>query len=210
MNRVICIGREFGSGGREMGRRLADELGFAYYDKEVIDEIVEKTPFSEEYVKNIVEGKRQQLYPINERSSIAIADNYQIRQLQSIYTAQSDVIREMALKSDCVIVGRCADYILEDVEEIQIFKLFVYADLEARVKRCYERAPEDEKLTEKEMIKQINKIDKARASYYSNFTLRKWGDKKYYDFCINTTGVDIEAMVPHFAKIFTLPPKPKA
>lgn len=208
MNKVICIGREFGSGGRELGRRLAEELGFAYYDKQILDEIVAKTPFSEDYVNSIVEGNMINLYPINVGVSFSTVDNYPMKQVQSIYTAQTDVIRAMAEKSDCVIVGRCADYILEQEEGIQIFKLFVYADIEAKVKRCFERAPEGENLTEKEMIKQINKVDKARANYYSNYTLRKWGDKKYYDFCINTTGVDIEAMVPHFAKIFTLPPKP--
>ena len=208
MNKVITIGREFGSGGRELGRRLAEELGYAYYDHEVITEIVKQTSFSEEYIKEILEEKPQTYFPIKIGVTFSLENDYTIKQMQDIFAAQSDVIREMALKSNCVIVGRCADYILENVEGIQLFKIFVYSSMEAKLKRCFERAPEGENLTEKEMRKQIQKVDKSRASYYSNYTLRKWGDKQYFDFCVNTSGVDIEAMVPHFAKLFTLPPKP--
>lgn len=208
MNKVIAIGREFGSGGREIGIRLAKELGYAYYDHEIISEIVKDTSLSEHYISEVVEAKPQMVFPVKIGSSFTLDSEYGIKQMQDVYAAQTQVIKHMALKSNAVIVGRCADYILEDVEGVQLFKIFVYADMEAKVKRCFERAPEGENLTEKEMRKQIQKMDKARSSYYSNFTLRKWGDKKYYDFCVNTTGVDIPAMVPHFAKIFTLPPKP--
>ena len=155
-----------------------------------------------------MEAKPQRLFPIKIGSTFSLDNDYTIKQMQEIYAAQTQVIKQMALQSSCVIVGRCADYILENVEGIQLFKIFVYADLDARVQRCFERAPEGENLTDKEMRKQIQSVDKARASYYSNYTLRKWGDKQFFDFCVNTTGVDIEAMVPHFAKLFTLPPKP--
>lgn len=208
MNKVITIGREFGSGGREIGRRLAEELGYAYYDNEVITQIVKETSLSEEYIKDVMEAKPQRLFPIRVGTTFSLDDDYSIKQMQDIYAAQTRVIKEMAHRSNCVIVGRCADYILENEKGIQLFRIFVYADIEARVKRCFDRAPEGEHYTEKEMIKQITRIDKSRASYYNNYTLRKWGDKEFYDFCVNTTGVDIEAMVPHFAKLFTLPPKP--
>ena len=200
MNKIITIGREFGSGGREFGRRLAEELGFEYYDKEIITAIAEKTSMSQEYVQEILEGKPHHLYPITIAQSMFIADNYYIQQEQSIYLAQSEIIRELAQKSNCVIVGRCADFILRDLKP---FRIFVYADMESRVKRCIERNTDAQKhLTEKEMKKQISSIDKNRAKYYDFYTGNKWGDKNNYDLCINTTGFEIKEIVPVIAKVF--------
>lgn len=206
MNRVITIGREFGSGGREVGVRLAKELGIAYYDKEIISGIVNETEFTENYVKEVVEGNFTKNIPINIGRSLEGGADYQLQQMQTIVKAQTDVIKEMAMKSDCVIVGRCADYILEEAGEqgeIQLFKLFIHASMESRIKRCMERRTEEEaELTEKEMEKQIKRVDKDRANYYSNYTLRKWGDKSNYDICFNTTNMDLTVMVPHIATLF--------
>ena len=200
MNKIITIGREFGSGGREFGRRLAEELGIEYYDKEIITAIAEKTSMSQEYVQEILEGKQHPLYPITIGQSMFITDNFYIQQEQSIYLAQCEIIRDLAQKSSCVIVGRCADFILRDLKP---FKIFVYADIESRVKRCLERNTEAEKhLTEKEMKKKILKIDKNRAKYYDYYTGKEWGDKSNYDLCINTTDVVIKEIVPVIAKIF--------
>ena len=200
MNKIITIGREFGSGGREFGRRLAEELGIEYYDKEIITAIAEKTSMSQEYVQEILEGKQHPLYPITIGQSMFITDNFYIQQEQSIYLAQCEIIRDLAQKSSCVIVGRCADFILRDLKP---FKIFVYADIESRVKRCLERNTEAEKhLTEKEMKKKILKIDKNRAKYYDYYTGNEWGDKSNYDLCINTTDVVIKEIVPVIAKIF--------
>jgi len=208
MNKVIAIAREFGSGGRELGERLAAELGYAFYDKEILTQIVTETKLSEGYIHDVVEAKPQRFFPVRIGTSFSMENEYNVTQMQNIFAAQNEVITQMAQKSNCVIVGRCSDYILEKVEGIQLFKLFIYADMDAKVKRCFQRAPEGENLTDKEMRKQIQRIDKERAAYYSNYTLRKWGDLRNYDFCVNTTGVDLEAMIPHFAKLFTLPPKP--
>ena len=119
----------------------------------------------------------------------------QIQQMQKIVKAQTEVIKEMSGKSSCVIVGRCADYILKDEEGIRLFRLFVYADMESRIKRCQERAPEGENFTDKELEKHIKKVDRNRANYYSDFTLQKWGDKTNYDICINTTNMQIDQMI---------------
>ena len=100
MNKIITIGREFGSGGRELGRRLAEELGYEYYDKEIITAIAEKTSMSQEYVQEVLEGKPHHLYPITIGQSMFIADNFYIQQEQSIYLAQSEIIRELAQKSN--------------------------------------------------------------------------------------------------------------
>ena len=200
MNKIITIGREFGSGGRELGRRLAEELGFEYYDKEIISAIAQKTSMSQEYVQEVLEGKPHTLYPITIAQSMFIADNFYIQQEQSIYLAQSEIIRELAQKSNCVIVGRCADFILKDLKP---FRIFVYADIESRMKRCFERNTDSQKhLTEKEMKKQILKVDKNRAKYYNYYTGNEWSDKSNYDLCINTTDVVIKDIVPVIAKIF--------
>lgn len=205
MNTVITIGREFGSGGRELGVRLADTLDFDYYDKEIVTAIVNHTDLSEGFVKEMIDGKSHRFFPISIGQSMNVNVDYQIHQMQSIVKAQTETIKEMALKSSCVIVGRCADYILKDLRDegqIQLFRLFVYAEPESRLKRCIERAPEGENLTEKEMEKQIKRINKDRASYYEDYTLQKWGDKANYDICLNTSFMVIEEMVPHLAKLF--------
>ena len=202
MNQIITIGREFGSGGRELGHKLAKELKFAYYDKQIISEIVEKTDYSREYVQEVVENRLTYMLPPAYSTGMSIGNEYQIQQMQKIVKAQTEVIKEMSGKSSCVIVGRCADYILKDEEGIRLFRLFVYADMESRIKRCQERAPEGENFTDKELEKHIKKVDRNRANYYSDFTLQKWGDKSCYDMCINTTNVNIDDVIPHIAKIF--------
>lgn len=199
MKKIITVGREFGSGGREFGRRLADTLGIAYYDREIIAKIAERTDFSEEYVQNITERGPVALFPITIGRSLYPRENPVLEQSQTIFQEQSKIIREMSQKSDCVIVGRCADYILREDRPLRIF---VYADMESRVKRCRERAPEEENLTDKELRQQIQKIDKNRARYYEFYTGRKWGDKRSYDLCLNTTYTDIKKIVPVIAKIF--------
>lgn len=199
MNKVITIGREFGSGGREFGRRLAERLGYQYYDKEIIVEIAKKTQLSEGYVDQVLEQKPTQLIPITYGHSIYVNDAYQMRQVQSVYQAQCEILKSLVEKGNCVIVGRCADYILRNYNP---FRIFVYADIESRVARCISRKTKDENYTEKEFKKIIKKIDKNRAKYYDFYTGQVWGDKSNYDLCINTTNAVIKEIVPVIAKIF--------
>ena len=199
MNKIITIGREFGSGGRELGRRLARELGFDYYDKEILTEIAKRTSLSEDYVQRVVENQPHQLYPITTGRSFLYVDTQPLQQAGAVYQAQQEIITRMADESSCIIVGRCADYILKDRKP---FRIFVYADMASRIARCRERAPEGENLTDKEYRQQIQQVDKARARYYEFYTDRKWGDKLNYELCINTTYQDISAIVPHLARLF--------
>jgi len=198
MGRIITIGREFGSGGRELGRRLAEELHIDYYDRELLAEIAKHTSLAEEYIRNVVEQKPHSLLPITIGRSFSYVDDYAFKQAQSVYQAQSKIIRELAEKSDCVIIGRCADYILQDKKP---FRLFVYADMDSRVRRCMERRGDGENQTEKEMKKQIQSVDKNRARYYEFYTGLKWGDKLNYDLCVNTTDAAIKEIVPAIAKL---------
>lgn len=200
MAKIITVGREFGSGGRELGRRLAEELGIQYYDKEILSEIAKNTSLSENYIDTVVERRVHGLFPITIGQSFAYSTDYHVRQMQEIYAAQTEIIHELAAKGDCVIIGRCADYILRESKPV---RLFVYADIDSRIKRCMERRPDSEKnISEQEMKKKIQVIDKDRARYYSDFTGQKWGDKQFYDLCINTTDVDIKKVAPYIAKLF--------
>lgn len=199
MNKIITIGREFGSGGREFGRRLSEKLGFAYYDQEIISEISRRTSLSEQYVRATVERRPSFSFPIHMGRSFYPSLNPAFEQTMTVYQEQARIITEMAAKSDCVIVGRCADYILRAYKP---FRIFVYADMESKIKRCREKGPEEEKLTDKELRQKISGIDKKRAKYYEFYTGNPWGDKLNFDLCVNTTQMVIKEMVFVIAKLF--------
>lgn len=198
MNKIVTVGREFGSGGRELARKLAEKLGYEYYDKEIISEIAKRTSFSENYVQQIVENNPHDLFPITVAHSFSYIDTYTIQQRHAIFVEQEKVLKEMAEGSNCVIVGRCADYILKDYKP---YKLFVYADMESKVKRCMDRADAKENLPKKKLIKNIKRIDKNRARYYNFYTGGVWGNKLKYDLCVNTTNADLDKIATHLAEM---------
>ena len=199
MPRSITIGREFGSGGRELGRRLAETLKIAYYDHEIIAEIARRTSLSEQYIQSVSERAPVFSFPIHTGRSFYPAPNPAFDQSLSVYREQSNILREMAEKSDCVIVGRCADYVLKDYHP---FRIFVCANMESKMQRCRENAPEDEKLTDRELRQMIQSVDKRRAGYYSFYTGQNWGDRLNVDICINTSRMVIKEVVPAFARLF--------
>ncbi len=198
MNKVITLSREFGSGGRELGRRLAEELGFAYYDKEIVGEIAKRTELSEQYVQSIVDHKPTMSFPIHIVSSFQTVNTIQLQQNNSVYLEQCNILNEMVDKSNCLIVGRCADYILR---ERHPFRLFVYADTESKMARCRRKDP-DYQQTDKELMKWIKQLDKNRANYYEFYTGQKWGAPLNYDFCVNTSNFEIKELVPVIAAMF--------
>ena len=125
MKRVITIGREFGSGGREIGRRIAEKLQIAYYDQEIVTEIAKRTKLSEEYVERITEDRPYMAYPVHAGMSFHTA-YYAYTEFDrslTVFAEQHNMIKELAEKSDCVIVGRCADYILKEKESVPYFRL---------------------------------------------------------------------------------------
>lgn len=196
---IITIGREFGSGRRELGRRLSEILGIAYYDQEIITEIARRTDLSERYVQEMSEKRPMyNTFPIHTGRSFYYMQNSPLNLSLSIFQEQSAIIREMAKKSDCVIVGRCADDVLR---ESNPFRIFVYAEMESRLKRCRQKAPKDEHLSDKEMIANIRRIDKNRSRYYELYTGKTWGDRLLYDLCINTTRIPVEDAAAMTAKI---------
>lgn len=201
MNKIITIGREFGSGGRELGKRLSELLGIAYYDKEIMEEISKRTQLDENYVHRIVEQKSGVFFPITVGHTLhtTTGNDYMLRQYTAVYAEQANVLCEMADKSDCIIVGRCADYILKSKTPT---RLFVYADMESKIKRCREKADEHEHLNDRELEKKIRHIDKNRAKYYHYYTGHKWGVHTNYDICVNTSNVPIKELAEALAHLF--------
>ena len=199
MNQIITIGREFGSGGREFGKRLAEELGIAYYDREIMEEISKRTQLAESYIHHIVEGAPGVYYPITVGKTLHGAEpDYLLRQYTSAYAEQANTIRDMAAKSDCVIVGRCADYILREQNPLRIF---VYADMESKLRRCREKSHEDDALTDKQLARKIRHVDRSRARYYEYYTGRKWGERVNYDLMVNTSAMSVKAAVHSLAEM---------
>lgn len=199
MNRIITIGREFGSGGRELGRRLADALQFAYYDREIITELARRTSLSEEYVQRIVEHRPTAAFPIHVGRSFYPMVNPMWEQGQAVYQEQHRLIKEMAAASNCVIVGRCADYILRDMRP---FRIFVYADMASKMRRCREKGEDAKAMSDKELTQHINDINKGRAKYYEFYSGQEWGGRLNYDLCVNTTQLDLGEVVAAIAKLF--------
>ena len=199
MNRIITVAREFGSGGRELGRRIAQELNIAYYDHEIVLELSRRTRMTEQYIRQIDEQADMSLLPITTANTLSM-QFYPAQDIGlTVFKEQSRIICEMAEKSGCVIVGRCGDYILRDQKP---FRIFVYADMESKMTRCREKASQEEKMTDKELKQHILGIDKKRAKYYEFYTGHKWGDKLNFDMCINTSHMVIKEMVPALAKLF--------
>ena len=198
MNRIVTISREFGSGGREFGRRLSENLGFAYYDQEIVQEIAKRTELSVKYVKQVMTHRPISSFPIHVGRSFRMMADPNLDQSQTIFREQCTILREIAAKSDCVIVGRCADYILQDEEP---FRIFVYADMPSKVKRCREKNYEKEELTDRELERRIAAVNRRRAEYYEYYTGQKWGDRIHYDLCINTTQGTIKGIAAAIARL---------
>lgn len=195
--KIITVSREFGSGGRELGKRLADELGFAYYDREILTAIAESSQLHEEYVETVLEQGTFAHFPITYGHTFSYPSVLQ-QNATKILVAQENIIKELGAKGeDCIIVGRSADVILA---QYQPLNLFVYADKESKMRRCRERTPEGEQLTDRELERKIKQVDKSRAQYRQLLSASKWGHKESYHLCINTTGMSIKKMTPWIAE----------
>lgn len=195
MNKIVTISREFGSGGKEVGKRLADALGYSYYDSEIITLLAKETGMSEEYIKNISE-KGAYPYAFQFAKSFVMYSAVQNNQTE-LLVAQSKILKKIAEKGNAIIVGRGANTILKDYNPMNIF---VYADMESKIKRCREKAKEDENLTDKELEHKIKSIDKNRKALNDLISNAEWGSKENYNLCINTSNIEIKSMVPALAE----------
>lgn len=192
MRKIITVSREFGSGGRELGKRLADALGIAYYDREIITAVAEKSGLAESYIEQVSERGVPMYYPITYARTLTVVPAFSGQHIKVLHE-QSRLLHELAGKSDCVIVGRCADCILREYHPLN---LFVYASLESKVRRCRAREEAGEHFTDKELKRRMAQIDSGRARYRELIGGSKWGDKAAYHLCINTTGLEIKPLIP--------------
>jgi len=193
LNKIITIGREFGSGGRELGKRLADALGIPCYDQEIIEMIAKENGFDANYVANISEKSIEAAYPLTIGHRFAMPPLQVMEQPIRVVAAQRQIIENFGKQGDCVIVGRSADTILSDLNPLN---LFVYADKESKLERCRKRAPEGEDMTPKEMERMMRQIDRDRAQHHEMYSDNRWGAKESYHLCINTSGKEIKKLVP--------------
>ena len=191
--RIITISREFGSGGRELGKRLADELGFDYYDSEIISAVAQNSGMDENYVEKTLESHGWQSIPLTFRSTLGSADYLQSNKV-SLLLEQKKVIEKIAaMGSNCVIVGRNADVILRNHAP---FNLFVCASTDAKIKRCMERAGDKEALSEKELHRKMKQIDKSRARTREMISDSEWGQRFAYHLIVNTTDWNLRELAP--------------
>lgn len=195
MNTIITIGRQFGSGGREIGQKLAENLGIKYYDKELLSRAAKESGFCEEMIQNHDER------PTNSFLYNLVMDTYSFGYNSSsfvdmpishkVFLAQFDTIKKIASEGPCVIVGRCADYALQDYQNC--LNIFIQADQKFKVKYVMNRF--DDITTEQKAIDMMNKKDKQRQSYYNYYTSRNWGRADNYDLSINSGILGIDGTV---------------
>lgn len=182
---IISIGRQHGSGGREIARLLARELEIKCYDKEIVDEAAKHSDFSRDLI-NAYDEKRMSAFMLH-AGGYGLNENFRLN--MQVVSAQFDAIREIASKGDCIFVGRCADYILRDRGDL--VSVFILGDMDERLK-CLERR---QGLDEAAARKKIKEVDKDRSSFYKYYSDQVWGDAQNYDLCINSSRLGVEGTV---------------
>ena len=188
MRRLVTISREYGSGGRLIGRMVAEKMGLPFYDREIIDMAVEQSGLSHEVIetaelraKSSISYSLASVMPFSEMfSTEAMSIN------EKLFMTQFDVIRQIGETDEGVIIGRCADYVLRDLPGVT--NIFIHAEFEDRVKRCIESYGDDPATVETK----IKDYDKARANYYNFHTSQKWGQYSNYNLAINTSYITDE------------------
>ena len=192
MKTIITIGRQYGSGGREIGKKVAEKLGIPYFDKELLARVAKESGFCEEMIKNHDER------PTNSFLYNVVMDTYSLGyntafvdmpMSQKVFLAQFDTVKKIANEGACVIVGRCADYALSEYPNC--LNLFIYGKEEAKAQRISER----QNVTFAQAKDMCVKRDKQRQSYYNYYSNKKWGRADSYDLCIDSGKLGIDGTV---------------
>ena len=192
---VITIERQYGSGGRLTGERLAKELGIHFYDEEILKMTSETSAIGEQYFRLADEkAGNKLLYRIVTSLKPDLSEpaktGHRITSPENLFRFQSSVIRQLASSESCIIVGRCGNYVLQDQLE-DVIRIFVYAEMPTRI----ERVMEVDKVDEAEAIRRIRRIDKERTEYHRYFTGREWMDMENYDLPINASRISYDQMI---------------
>ncbi len=195
MNTVITLGRQLGSNGRIIGRKLAEKLGYKFYDKDLIARVAKESGMSENLFRDMDEKPTSSLLyslVMGVQSSKGLYYHYNdMLNGDNLFRIQADLIKKIAQEGPCIIVGRCADYILQDYPNL--VKLFLYADDESRVKTLMKR----DQIDEKEARSAVHKADKRRANYYNFYTNSEWGCVNNYHLCMDTTALPEDKCVEY-------------
>ena len=182
---IITIGRQHGSSGREIARLLAEKLNYKCYDKEIVDEAANHSDFSRDLI-DAFDEKRMSAFILH-AGGYGLNENFRLN--MQVVSAQFEAMRNIAEKGNCIFVGRCADYILRDHDDL--ISVFILGDMDERLK-CLERR---QGLDEVEARKKIKEVDKDRSSFYRYYSDQKWGDAQNYDMCINSSKLGVEGTV---------------
>lgn len=194
-NKVITISREFGSGGRTVGKMVAEKLGIPCYDQEIIQKIAEESGYCEDFV---AEHSEHAAYGNWLSNAFAFRDYYGNSIQDKIWFAQLKTIVELANKGPCVIVGRCADFILKETADC--LRVFIHADPKARAERIVQQYGESAQAPER----RLRDKDKRRAAYYQMYTDQKWGDNKNYDIALSTSSLGIDKCVDIIVELYNI------
>lgn len=199
-NTVITIARQYGSGGREVGMRLAEVLGIKSYDRELITMAAQKSGMSSEILNHADEkATNSLLYTLALGSSYygAASIGTDVPINDKLFITQSQIIRDLAAEGPCIIIGRCSDYVLRT--NPARFSVFIYAPIEARIRRVIERGVAK---TEKEARDLISRTDKRRINYYNYYTGRKWGSPDNYNMMLDSSFLGIEGSARAIADVY--------
>lgn len=189
MPKIITIAREYGSGGRLIAQRVAEKLQLVYYDNEVIDLAAKELGFDIDTIRKAAEEKTSSFMYTMSSSAFTLPLNDQV------FTTQSKIIRHLAKYDSCIIVNGCADYVLEDYDDV--LTVFIHAPLESRIKRVKEEYKEEHD----DVKKFIMKKDKGRSNYYNYYTTKKWGQLKNFDLTLNSD-LGIEQVADAIVKFY--------
>ena len=193
MKRIITISREFGSGGRTIGKGVAEKLGIPCYDHEVIEQLVERSGFAADYVKSQSEYAPNGSLFVN---ALNAGNFHGLSNQDKLWTMQRQIIEELGEKENCVIVGRCADYILRD--RADCLKVFIHRDFQSRAERIVQVYGETEVPTEK----RLKEKDKRRDAYYQFYTDQKWADLANYHIVLDSGVIGIEKCIDIIADLY--------
>lgn len=196
--KIITISRQFGSGGREIGKLLAERLNIPFYDKELIELASKNSGIDERVFKS--EGEETgRMYQVLGAIGYALGSPaggiYEYSINDQLYLVQANIVEQVANEGSCVIVGRCADYVLEDRDDV--LNIYLCADMDERLRRVI-----DEYHVEDADENMLRKVDKRRSNYYQYYTDRIWGKAENYDLCINTGKFDKETVVEMIIEAF--------
>ncbi|MCR4584338.1 MAG: cytidylate kinase-like family protein [Lachnospiraceae bacterium] len=186
---IITIGRELGSGGREVGKRLAEELNIPVYDKEILDEAAKKSGYSREIFEKHDERPTNSFLYSLAMGIGGYGTSYQRPLVLDIYLAQFNTIKKLADEGPGIFIGRCADYVLS--EHDPVLNVFIHADMAWRVERLMKL----HNMSRKEAESLCQRGDKDRASYYNYYSDHEWGDAKHYDLCVNSSKLGIDKCI---------------